>query len=185
MSAAYSRQSTVRALHQRCSPRRNNRPSARVPLASGHYRWDGKIMTRYFKGTLLTVVSLAFAGVAMAENPPATDDQQAAQGTTDQQTTSPSSASSPHQRKGTNERAAEASPTANAPTDTDPAASSTKHQREATGVRTAKSKAEKDQWMKDCVEQTQARTQDSSMSMEQAQKSCEEQMRRTERTGGG
>lgn len=136
-------------------------------------------MIRYFKGTLLAAVSIAFAGVAMAENPPATSQQQ----TTDQQATSPASASSPHQRDSAHEQANEATPTASAPTsDTDPSASSTKHQRETT--RTAKSKTERDQMMKDCVEQAQAR--DSSMSMDQATKSCKDQMKSSsERTGGG
>jgi hypothetical protein len=138
-----------------------------------NYSWDGKTMTQYFKGTLLAVVSIAVAGFAMAENPPATSDQQA----TDQ--TSPSTASSPHQRNTTKEEATEATSTA----DTDPSASSTKHQQQTTGVRTAKSKAEKDQMMKDCVEQAQ--TLDSSMSMERAKKSCEDQMKSSERTGGG
>src|SRR5690606_42096380 len=106
-------------------------------------------MTRNFTGTLITAMSLAFAGVAMAENPPATDDQQTAQGTTDQQATSPSSASSPHQRERTHEQAAEASPTADATSGTDPSASSTKHQREATGERTARDKAGTGEWMKE------------------------------------
>src|SRR5690606_37625913 len=125
-----------------------------------HHGQDGKAMTRYFKGTLLAVVSIAFAGVALAENPPATDQQQTSDESYES-TTSPSSASSPHQRQRTHEQAAEASPTA----DTDPAAASTKHQRETTGVRTAKSKAERDRMMEDCVEQARAR--DSSMSQEQ------------------
>lgn len=157
----------------------NNAGRARVPSASITFVGTGNHMIRYFKGTLLAAVSIAFAGVAIAENPPATSTQQ----TTDQQTTSPASASSPHQRQRTHEQANEASPTANAPTDTDPSASSTRHQRETTGVRTAKSKAEKDQMMKDCVEQAQASN--SSMSEDQAMKSCKDQMKSSERTGGG
>jgi hypothetical protein len=135
-------------------------------------------MIRYFKCTLLAAVSIAFAGVTMAENPPATSQQQ----TTDQQATSPASASSPHQRDSAHEQANEAAPTANAPaSDTDPSASSTKHQRETT--RTAESTTEHERMMQNCVEQAQAR--DSSMTMDQATKSCKDQMKSTERTGGG
>lgn len=132
------------------------------------------------KGTLLAAaVSIAFAGAAIAENPPATSEQQ----TTDQQTTSPAAASSPHQRESAHEQVNEAAPTANATTnDTDPSASSTRHQRETT--RTAKSKAEHEQMLNDCIEQAQAR--DSSMTKDQATKSCKDQMKSSsERTGGG
>ncbi len=130
-------------------------------------------MTMYLKRSLLALIPMAFVSVAMAENPPATSQDQKA----DQ--SEPAAASSPHQRQTTKQDHTEAMSTA----DTDPAASSTKHQQETTGVRTAKTKAEKDQMMKDCVQQAQSR--DSSMSQDQAKKSCMEQMKSAERTEGG
>jgi hypothetical protein len=129
-------------------------------------------MTRYSTASLLAVIAMACASFAFAENPPASDQQKADQ-------TAPEAASSPHQRQATKEEASEAQ----APTDTSPAASSTKHQQQTTGVRTAKTKAEKDQMMKDCMKEAQAR--DSSMTQDKAKKSCMEQMKATERTGGG
>jgi hypothetical protein len=129
-------------------------------------------MTRYSTASLLAIIAMACASFASAENPPASDQQKADQ-------TDPSAASSPHQRQTTKEEASEAQ----SPTDTSPAASSTKHQQETTGVRTARTKAEKDQMMKDCMKQAQAR--DSSMTQDQAKKACKDQMKSSERTEGG
>lgn len=133
-------------------------------------------MAMYLKRSLLALIPMALASVAMAENPPASNQDQKAD------PTAPTAASSPHQRQATKQEGTEATSTADT-TDTDPAASSTRHQQQTTGVRTAKTKAEKDQMMKDCVKQARAR--DSSMSQDQAKKSCMEQMKSTERAGGG
>jgi hypothetical protein len=118
-------------------------------------------MAMYLKRSLLALVSMAFASLALAENPPASSQSQQ---------------ESPHQRHATKQEGTEAMSTS----DTDPAASSTPHQKETT--RTATTKAEQERMMKDCVDQAQSR--DSSMSKDQAKKSCMEQMKSSQRTGG-
>lgn len=128
-------------------------------------------MAMYLKRSLLALVSMAFASLALAENPPASSQSQQ-----ETDASAPAAASSPHQRHATKQEGTEAMSTS----DTDPAASSTPHQKETT--RTATTEAEQERMMKDCVDQAQSR--DSSMSKDQAKKSCMEQMKSSQRTGG-
>jgi hypothetical protein len=116
---------------------------------------------------LLALISVASATCAFAQTPPAADE------------TAPRAASSPHQRDTTTTEATEATTA----TQTDPAASSTPHQKQTTQASTAKTKAEHDQMMKDCVTREQAKNSD--MSKDQVKKTCMDQMKsNTDHPGG-
>jgi hypothetical protein len=122
-------------------------------------------MMRY---TILALISVASATCAWAQTPPAADE------------TAPRAASSPHQRDTTSTKANEAE----TPTESEPAASSTPHQKQTTQASTAKTKAERDQMMKDCVTREQAKN--SEMTKDQVKKRCMEQMKTsTDHPGGG
>jgi len=105
------------------------------------------------KSALLFCFTLASAGFAFAQTPPA-------------DSTAPSSASSPHQRQSTSTPAKE-TPTPGSP---EAAAASTPHQQQVTEADKAKTK--QDKMMKDCMAKEQSVN---SMKKDEAEKTCKDQ----------
>ena len=110
-------------------------------------------MTRPRKSALFILIAMASATTALAQTQEPTR-------TTDD----PAAASSPHQRDATKTPAQEA-PTTSA---TNPTDAASPHQQQTM------SKAQKEQWLKDCVKKEQAK--DSSLSKDEVKKACTEQM---------
>ena len=110
--------------------------------------------------TLAAFVAVAFATSAVAQTPPQQDD------------TAPKAASSPHQRDATSTEAKEAP----AATQADPAAASSPHQQQVTEgkMASAKTSAERDQMMKECMKKEGERN--SALSADQVKKTCTDKM---------
>jgi hypothetical protein len=109
------------------------------------------------KSALLFCVTLASAGFAFAQTPPATPPADS---------TAPSAASSPHQRESTSTTAKE-KPTPSSP---EPSAASTPHQQQVT--ETADKAKAKDKMMKDCIAKQQSVN---AMKKDAAEKACADQ----------
>lgn len=124
-------------------------------------------MTRYrlSLSALAAFVALASATGSVAQTPPQQDE------------TAPKAASSPHQRDTTSTKAKEAPATA----ETAPSEASSPHQKQATEgkMATAKTKAERDRMMNDCMKKEQQRN--SALSAEQVKKTCTDQMKMHEK----
>ncbi len=103
---------------------------------------------------MLAALSIAAAGLAVAQTSPPS-----------QESTAPSSASSPHQRSATSSDSTEAP----ADNGANPASASTPHQQQATGSMSS------GKGMKDCIAKEQAK--DSAMSKDDAKKTCKSQMK--------
>ena len=115
---------------------------------------------RFGELTLAALFAVAFATSAVAQTPTQQDD------------TAPKAASSPHQRNATSTETKEAP----AATQTDPSAASTPHQQSVTEgkMASAKTSAERDQMMNDCMKKEGERN--SALTADQVKKTCTDKM---------
>jgi hypothetical protein len=115
---------------------------------------------RFSELTLAALFAVAFATSAVAQTPTQQDD------------TAPKAASSPHQRNATSTETKEAP----AATQTNPAAASSPHQQNVTDgkMASAKTSAERDRLMNDCMKKEGERN--SALSAEQVKKTCTDKM---------
>jgi hypothetical protein len=111
---------------------------------------------------LIASMAVALATAAAAQTPPEQDE------------TAPEAASSPHQRSATSTEAKEAP--AASQTDPNPASASSPHQQRATEgkMASAKTGAERDRMMNDCMKKEAERN--SALSADQVKKTCKDKM---------